>query len=259
MCLLAPKKRPAVRADAVVVAAMGIKLSVAEPESVPTDKLRNGFIVVLGGLSVLLKRSVLPHISLGGCLWLLTVYAIYKVGFTTWHLPAFLAWSWFGCMAVLAGVSAAGYVFLTSLFSALKGAAAYAEDFFYELFESLKAKIRSKINDMEEGIAKQQAKVILDNSVREVLAPLKQLRIGSVPVILGTVLLAVLSFISRSVFLARLARVSGATIHFSTIFASRATLVGALFLNMRWLAALLLWLLYAVGLIWLIGMVWIIL
>ena len=47
--------------------------------------------------------------------------------------------------------------------------------------------------------------------------------------------------------MARLARIPAATVSFSAVFASRATLVGALILNFRWLATLVLWLLYALG------------
>ena len=140
-----------------------------------------------------------------------------------------------------------GYAFLLSAFWALKEAATYAEDFFYQLFENLKDHIRNRIDNMEAGVAKQQAKVILDNSIREVLAPLKALRLDSALRVLAVILLAILTFVSRAVFLARLARLTGASIHFSAIFASRATLVGALFLNMRWLSALVLGALYAVG------------
>ena len=259
-CLPAVKRTQTDIIVAAVVVAMGIKLSdPIEEKDTQTDRLRNGFILVLGGLTELLKRSVLPHLSLGGCLWVMTGYAVYKLGFIKLQLPGVMAWSLLIGLALLSAVLVTGYVFLTSLFSALKGAATYAEEFFYELFESLKDKVRSKIDTMDEGIAKQQAKVILDNSVREVLNPLKTLRFNSVPKVLIACLLAVLTFVSRSVFLARLARISGATIHFSTIFASRATLVGALFLNMRWLATLLLCLLYALGLLWLGWDIWVIL
>ena len=235
---------------------MGIKLSAEPVQASSAERLRVGFIFILGGLLTLLKRGVLPHLLLSIGLWLLTVFAVYRIYPFEQSISAVLFWIWFIVLVILGSSLALVYALLTSIFWALKHAAAYAEDFFYELFETLKNKIRSQINSMEEGIAKQQAKVMLDNSVREILSPLKKLRIGSVPAILGAVLLAVLTFISRSVFLARLARISGATVNFSTIFASRATLVGALFLNMRWLATLILWLLYGVGLLVLILDIW---
>lgn len=248
-------------------AAMGIKLSADSTPGqlpggqtdTPAERLRAGFLLILGGLVVVLKRAVLPHLLLAFGLWLINGVAWYSVTVAGTVLPAPLGWSILLAALLVGAVAALGYAFLTALFYSLKSAAAYAEDFFYELFEAIKDKIRAQINTLEDGVAKQQAKVMLDNSVREVLSPLKNLRVGSVPAALLTVVLGIMTFVSRSVFVARLARVSGKTVHFSTIFASRATLVGALFLNMRWLAALLLWVMYAIGLLVFILDIWVIL
>ena len=242
---------------AAVVAVMSIKLSPPEQVSSPTaaERLRAGFILVLGGMLVVLKKAVLPHCLLAMGLLFVTAYAVYHQ-VSGWPGP----WNWLVTLWVVGfgSVLAMGYAFFGALFYSLKQAAIYAEDFFYELFEALKSKVRARIDTLEEGIAKQQAKVILDNSVREVLSPLKQLRVGSVPKALLAVLVGVLTFVSRSVFLARVARTAGTTVKFSRIFASRATLVGALFLNMRWLAALLLWVMYGLGIfIFALDMCWV--
>ena len=233
-------------AAAADAAAMGIKLSVEPAPEAPskTERLRAGFILILGGLLAVLQRVVLPHFLLSLGLLLVTGYDLYRPA-AHWPSPwpvLMLVW-----LALFGGALAFLYGFLTSLCCALKAAATYAEDFFYELFESLKDKVREQIDSLEDGIAKQQARVILDNSVREVLSPLRQLRVGSVPKALLAVLVGILTFVSRSVFVARVARTAGTTVKFSRIFASRATLVGALFLNMRWLAALALWFLYGLG------------
>ncbi len=232
---------------------MGIKLSQTDPKDLPnipptstSERLRLGVVLILGGVLEVLRRVVLPHFLLAFGLLFVTGYALFHAA-AAW--PAWFAWLILPVAGLLVVTSAFGYALLTSLFCALKQAATYAEDFFYELLEAVKDKIRQKIDNLEEGVAKQQAKVMLDNSVREVFAPLKQLRVGSVPGVLLTIVVGVLTFISRSVLIARIARVSGKTIQFSRIFASRATLVGALFLNMRWLAALLLWTLYGLGLL----------
>ncbi len=236
---------------------MGIKLSAEAVSPAPSvaQRLRAGFLLVLGGLLAVLQKAVLPHLLLALGLLAATGYALYHQlqQSAGWLVAAVLP-----ATLLIGGILALGYAFLTALLYSLKSAASYAEDFFYELFEALKDKIRKKIDNWEDGIAKQQAKVIVENSVREVLAPLKQLRVGSVPKVLLTILVGVLTFISRSVFLARVARATGTTIRFSRIFASRATLVGALFLNMRWLAALLLWMLYiAGGLVFILDLWWI--
>ncbi len=237
------------------VVAMGIKLS-EEPKVRTSERLRAGFVLVLGGLLIALKRAVLPHFLLATVLLLVTGYAVYH-HVSAW--PAPLNWLILFLSGILGGVLAMGYAFAGAFLYALKQAATYAEDFFYELFEALKDKIRAQIDSLEEGMAKQQAKLILDNSVREVFAPLKQLRIGSVPGVLLAVLVGILTFVSRSVFIARVARTAGTTVKFSRIFASRATLIGALFLNMRWLATLALWMMYALGvliLLWSVYLVW---
>ena len=160
---------------------MGIKLSAdPTPQIQPAERLRAGFILALGGLVTVFKRVILPHLCLAAGLWLLTMFALYRALWTGGK-AGIIAGVGSVLLAIVAVALAMGYAFLTSLFAALKTAATYAEDFFYELFEALKEKIRAQIDNMEEGIAKQQAKVMLDNSVREVLSPLKKLRVGSVP------------------------------------------------------------------------------
>lgn len=240
---------------------MGIKLS-AEPKTdyiaAAGNKLAAGFMLALGGFLVVLRRVILPHFLAAVAIFMLAAYALYVTYLSSVGLPSFLIWILVLLILSLCATVGFLYAFSTSVVYAIKSAATYAEDFFYELFEALKDRVRQKINSMEEGVAKQQAKVILDSSVREVLSPLKELRFGSVPAILIGVFVSLLTFVSRSVFLARLARISGATISFSAIFASRMTLVGALFLNMRWLATLLLWLLYGVGALVAAASVWLV-
>ncbi len=235
---------------------MGIKLSDVQPQPTATERLQAGFLIAWGGLLAGLQKIVLPHL-LGALAWFLLVsYGVYKVWLS---VPYTTPIHWTATLLILGGyaLSLAGYALVLSVVWGIYSAAAYAEDFFYELFDALKEKIRRHIQSMDEGMAKQQAKVILDNSLRDVLAPLKAWRIRSASALAGA-FLALLTFISRSVFLAKLARVSGATIQWSRVFASRATLVGALFLNMRWLAILLLWLLYAAGAVALLfTLVWI--
>lgn len=247
MCPPAPE-RTAREVVAAVAAVMGIKLFQATAETAPiavvSERLRAAFILVLGGIFSVLKRVVLPHFLLALGLLLVTGYTIYRP-VAAWPAP------WLFIVLLAAGIlgvaGALGYALLTSLLYALKSAAIYAEDFFYALFECVKRTVSQQIDTLDEGITKQQAQVILQHSVREVFAPLRQLRIGSVPRVLLAMLVGVLTFVSRSVFTAQLARTAGTTVRFSHIFASRATLVGALFLNMRWLAALLLWMLYGLG------------
>ena len=105
--------------------------------------------------------------------------AVYKAVIGAIPIP--FSWVIFGGAVLLYGVLAMGYAIVLSAVFGVRAAAARGEDFLYELFESLKDKVRSKIDNMEEGISKQQAKVILDNSVREVFSPLKKFRFESAP------------------------------------------------------------------------------
>lgn len=239
---------------------MGIKLSAAqEPRAgSAAERLQAAFLQVLQGLLAVFRGIFLPHLLASMGLFTLAGYAVYKAWLGPVGLPA--PFSLLAAMLVVGayGALALLYALAVSLVFAIGAAAGRVEDFLYEVFASLKDKVRGKIDAMEEGVAKRQAKVILDNSVREVFAPLKACRLGGAPGAAAGVFLSLLTYITRSVFLARLARLSGATVNFSAVFASRATLVGALFLNLRWLAAAVLWLFYALGALTLLFNLWLV-
>ena len=222
------------------------KVPLSKPTSQTEEsRLKAAFVFSLGTLLLAVKTIFLPHLAAGLGLFVLCCFGAYK----TWLylLPQPLSWlAWLLVLGVF-GVLALAYALLTALVFALRSAAVNVEDFLYMLFASVKDKVRSKIDAMDEGIAKQQAKVILENSLREVFAPLKELRFRTLPALVAGVFVSCLTLVSRAVFLARLARLPAATVQFSAVFASRATLVGALILNFRWLATLALWLLYALG------------
>lgn len=240
--------------------AMGIKLSAvsADERLNSTDgssqRLRGAFWAVFSGLIAVLRQIVLPHMLAAFGLFVLAALLIFKTGA---GVAAPLSWFLSLPLIGLFGVAAFVYgVGLAVVFS-VHAVAAHVEDFLYALFESVKDKAFAQIDaTMDEGIAKQQAKVILDNSVRQAFAPLKAMRLSRAPSAIAGVFLSLMTLVTRSVFLARLARLSTSTVHLSAIFASRATLVGALLLNLRWLSALLLWLLYAFGGIVLVFILW---
>ncbi len=237
---------------------MGIKLSVVQ-EEVPAalpQRLRAAFLFSLGGFLVLLRRIFLPHFLAAGVLFALLGYAVYQTFF--FMLPGLLAWAAVGLVCGVSGLLALAYGLTMAFLFALRAVSESAEDFLYAWFASLKQRVRLQVERMDEGVAKQQARVILENSLREAVAPLKAYRLGRGPAVVAGVFLSLLTFVTRSVFLARLAKLSGATVNFSALFASRATLVGAIFLNLRWLASLLLWVLYLGGMAaFLLCLVWV--
>lgn len=247
-CLPALKKPTRALAAGAAAAAMSTEpAKEIKPRAVPAaaERLKAAFVLALGGLLVVVRTIFLPHLLLGVVLFALSFYAVHQLFISLLAAP--FSWIAGGLFFVGYGLVAMLYALAASVVFALRSAAVNIEDFLYMVFASLKDKVRSKIDNMEEGLAKQQARVVLENSVREVFAPLKELRWQAAPAFLAGVLVWVLSGVTRSVFLARLARLSGTTVSFSAVFASRATLVGALILNFRWLATGVLWLLYALG------------
>lgn len=243
----------------VAVVAMGIKLSAPPPDEIlsqTTQRLRAAFLLLLGGMLTALRTIFLPYLSVSVCLLVVAVFALHQqfIGF----LPAPISWVILLLVLLVYGALAFAYAVGLSLVFGVKSVATHVEDFLYDLFACVKERVRTQIDDMQEGLPKQQAKVILENSVKEVFTPLKNFRLHSAPKAAVWVLVSALTLVTRSVFLARLARISTSTVQFSAVFASRATLVGALFLNLRWLAVLVLWLLYALGLAVLIFNLWII-
>lgn len=221
-----------------------------------SQRLKAAFMLALGGLLVVVRTIFLPHLLAAAVLFVVSFYVSYQ-WCSSWLTEPF-SWAAGGIVFVVYGMAALCYALVTSVVFALRSAAVNIEDFLYMLFASLKEKVRSKINSMEEGVAKQQARIILENSVREVFAPLKEFRLAAAPAALAGVLAGVLSWITRSVFLARLAHISGTTVNFSAVFASRATLVGALILNFRWLATVILWVLYAAGAVIFVFNLWLV-
>ena len=177
--------------------------------SVPTaaQRLKAAFMLSLGGLLVSVRTIFLPHALAAGALFVLAVYAAYTC-WATW-LPA--PFSWLAGLAALIGCGALAlaYALVTSLVCALRHAAVNVEDFLYELFASLKEKVRGKIDAMDEGVAKQQAKVILENSLREVFAPLMELRFNTAPALVAGVFVSLPPFVSRVVFMALFGPYSG--------------------------------------------------
>ncbi len=240
---------------------MSIKLSAVEepkPAAKATERMRAAFVLVLGGILAVLRGVFLPHLAAATALAALSGYTLYHICLAPWHLPSWLLVAAALFLMGIYGALGFAYALLLSLVFSIRAAAGHVEDLLLEVFSNVKDKVRAKIDSMDEGVAKQQAKVILDNSVREVFAPLKAFRFQSGAQAVSVVFLSVLTFVTRAVFLARLAKLGEATINFSAVFASRATLIGALFLNLRWLAALVLWLLYALGIMILLFNIWLI-
>ncbi len=201
----------------------------------------------LFGAMDVLRRVFLPHLLGGMGLVLLVAYATHVCVLVPAHLPprleTLIAVFLFSGYAVLGFF----YSFFAACVFALRAACVTWEDFIDRLFEQVKDNIASHLEDMNEGIAKDQAKVLVRGSVREVFSAARRDGLTSVPKWVVAIFLGALTLTMRSVLIARIIKISGTTVRFSKLFAGKATLVGAVFLNLRLFSTLLLLLTYAVG------------
>lgn len=209
--------------------------------------VQKAFSGVLQFLMRALREVFLPHLLWGSAVFMVGGLAVFR--FTSgpfenapWLLAAWGIWLlfWYGLAALV-------YTFCTAGVFAMRAVCAKVEDLLYAFFAAVKENLAQKIENMDEGLAKDQARVLMKNSISEVAALLKTYKLRSVPGALAAVFLSLLTFAARSVLVARLMQFSGATVSLSAVFASRATLVGAIFLNLRLICSVLLWILYLCG------------
>ncbi len=205
------------------------------------------FAQALQGLADILRKVFLPHLAAGLGLFIISVYSVYSFVLAPAHLPAPVAFIFVGALFLGYGLFAFAYAFITACAFALRIACATWEEFIDNTLDQVKQAAANKIDDMNEGLAKDQAKVIVAGSVREVFGEFNQGRKTSFGRALTRLLLGVTSLAMRSVLLARVVKISGQTVQLGKLFAGRATLVGAIFLNLRLFSTLLLVLLYVLG------------
>ncbi len=207
------------------------------------------FSQAVGGVLAVLQKAFLPHLAAGLGLFLMTSYVTYAFGLAPAGFPSWVENGLAAGLFVVYGAAAFLYAMLTACVFALRAACATWDAFIEDLLTQVKEKVASKIDNMNEGLAKDQAKVVVAGSVREVAALFAGYERTSVLRWLSAVLLGVLTLALRSVLLARIVKISGQTVNLAKLFAGRATLAGAVFLNLRLFATLALWGLYAAGIL----------
>ena len=200
----------------------------------------------LRGFVAILQTVVLPHLAAGLGLFAVTSYATYVTLLAPLHLPSLLFWLILGCFLCIYGMISFGYALLAACLYALRLACVAWDDFIGQMIDKVKDQMVASLQGVQDGLAKDQAKVLVRGSVREVFAQARRQPVSWPKwvelVFLGALLLAI-----RSVLVARIVKFSGATIKLSKIFAGKATLVGAVFLNLRFFSTVLLALVYAWG------------
>lgn len=189
----------------------------------------------------------LPHMALSAVIFIVAAVASYRMGENVLPESSWLLVLWGLLIFVFYGAAAFLYAVLTSGLFALRALSGKMEDFVYSLFSVVKEKIAGRINSMEEGLAKDQAKILLTSSLAEVMSELKRTPMRSVGAGLARVFLGLMSFVAKSVLIGRIMEISGATVSVSAVFASRVTLAGAIFLNMSLICTVFLWGLYLIG------------
>lgn len=196
-------------------------------------------------LLLVLRRVFLPHLLAGLGLFLVSAYVVQTAVLAP--LPKNVAALLSGVVLLVLGGLAFLYTLLASGVCAVRQASVSWEEFLDDTLEKIKERAATQIEDLNAGLSKAQARAVLSGSVREVVGVYRGTRSRSLVQGFCAVFLGVLSLALRSVLLARLARAAGKTVQLGKLFAGRATLVGAVFLNLRFFSTVLLYLLYSVG------------
>ena len=199
------------------------------------------------GMVSIFQKVLLPHFLAGLGMLVVSVYVGYAVWVSPFHLPGKIAMVLVGVLTVLYGGLILGYLLLAAGTFALYEACAAWEDFIDDLLDAVRQRALARLENMDESLAKDQAKVLIRGSVREVISTVRKQEFMSWPRGLALLCLGGLTLALRSVLVARIIKWSGRTVKLSKIFAGKATLVGAIFLNLRFFAFLLLGVVYGIG------------
>lgn len=198
----------------------------------------------LAGLAWELKRWFLPHLLGGIGLFVLLSYVTAGTLFATW--PVGLKWLGIGVLLVLYGTGAFFYSLFTACVFAVRTACVYWSDFIDGVLDLVQTQTAQHVADMNVGLSKPQARSVVRGSVREVFSSLRQQE-KAFPRLFLWMGLGVLALAVRAVLSAKISKWATRSVKLSKIFAGRATLVGAVFLNLHFFATVSLYVCYALG------------
>ena len=190
------------------------------------------------------RRVFLPHLAAGAGLFLLIGCALYFSGLQPFSSSVKIILSVLIFSAV--GSICFGYALVASCVYAIHLACGAWEDFIDDIIDKVQAVMLARVENLQDGIAKDQAKVLVRGSVREVFQNTRRAP-SALPKWMLTLCLGVLMLMVRAVLTARVIKLAGTTVKVSKIFAGKATLAGAVFLNLRLFTTLVLWLIYGAG------------
>lgn len=206
--------------------------------------LKTTFERACGQFAADLKCWFLPHLLASAGIFMVVAHATALSLFASWDF----SFKWLAIFLLLAlyGVLALGYSAVTSGLFALRLACRQWDSFLEEVLTQVQDRAVAQVTDWEVGLSKPQAQAVVRGSVREVFSARPASRNG-----LGRLFVFIMAGITsaalRAVLFAKIAKWSGKTIQISKLFAGKATLAGAVLLNLHFFTTLLLWLCYAVG------------
>jgi len=191
-----------------------------------------------------LKRWFLPHLLGGIGVFLLVAYVTSSTLFASWVFP--LKWLGIWLVLLVYGAIAFGYSFFTTCVLALRLACVEWNDFIENILSLVQERTASQLTNMNVGLSKPEATHLVRGSVRDVFSSVKQQQTG-LPRGIVILVLGMLAAAMRAVLSAKIMKWSGRTVQLGKVFAGKATLVGAIFLNLHLFATLLLGLCYLAG------------
>ncbi len=228
-----------------VVVVADIVVAMKTNNSVPLSRDSSSLDKEAGGLVGILQRVFLPHLAAGMGLFAVMAYATYLFVLAPLHWPGFIKNAVILFLLGGYGVTAFCYSFFAACVYALRLACVTWEEFIEETLDKVKDKAISRLDNMQDSLAKDQAKVLVRGSVREVYENSR--RSTTLPRWVAVISLGALMLAVRAVLTARIVKLAGTTVKVSKIFAGKATLAGAIFLNLRLFSTLLLGVVYLVG------------
>ena len=211
---------------------------------VPEPQLQLLAKASLAGLAWELKRWFLPHLLGGVGLFLLLSYVTAGTLFSTW--PVGFKWLAISITLVLYGIAAFCYSLFTACIFAVRAACVHWNDFIDGVLDLVQTQTARRVADMQVGLSKPQARSLVRGSVREVFTSLRRQE-ASFPCLFLWVGLGALALAVRAVLSAKINKWASRTVQLSKVFAGRATLVGAVFLNLHFFATVLLGACYVLG------------
>lgn len=223
----------------------------APDESVPLSPtpdekgpLLAAFYLALANLAASLRKWLLPHFAIGFSLFILTAYLTSFLLFGSWAS----GWKWVLMGIVVLGYAliAFGYSFFTTCLLAVRLACVHWGEFIDAVLDHIQNYAAEKAAQLPTGLTKPQAKTILRAGIRDTFSQFHPSQTG-LPRALGFVAAVTTAMAVKAVLFSKISKWSGRTIQLGKLFAGKATLAGAVFLNLRFFSTALLAAFYALG------------